>query len=64
MMRIRQIKGAVKLPRRQLETLRGLGLRNIGDEVQVKDTPSILGMVQRISHLVCCCKLSQDQVDS
>lgn len=37
---------------RQLATARALGLRKIGSHVDVEPTPSILGMVRNISHLV------------
>jgi len=37
---------------KQLATARALGLRRIGSHVEVEPTPSILGMVKSISHLV------------
>jgi large subunit ribosomal protein L30 len=38
--------------KRQLETLRSLGLRRIGHTVSVKDTPQARGMVHAVRHLV------------
>ncbi len=38
--------------KRQLDTLRSLGLRRIGHEVQVKDCPQARGMVHAVRHLV------------
>ena len=38
--------------RKQLDTLRSLGLRRIGHTVEVKDTPQARGMVHRVRHLV------------
>jgi large subunit ribosomal protein L30 len=38
--------------RRQLDTLRSLGLRRIGHEVQVGDTPQARGMLHAVRHLV------------
>ena len=38
--------------RRQLDTLRSLGLRRIGQSVEVNDTPQIRGMIAKVSHLV------------
>ena len=37
---------------RQRDTLRSLGLRRIGQTVQVSDTPQIRGMIARVRHLV------------
>jgi large subunit ribosomal protein L30 len=38
--------------RRQLETLRSLGLRRIGHSVQVEDGPQARGMLHAVRHLV------------
>jgi large subunit ribosomal protein L30 len=38
--------------RRQLDTLRSLGLRRIGHRVEVNDTPQIRGMIAKVAHLV------------
>ena len=38
--------------RRQLDTLRSLGLRRIGHTVTVPDTPSARGMVHAVRHLI------------
>ena len=32
--------------------VRGLGLRRIGHTVEVEDTPSVLGMIKKVSYLV------------
>jgi large subunit ribosomal protein L30 len=37
---------------RQLATLRSLGLRRIGQIVEVNDTPQIRGMIAKVAHLV------------
>lgn len=37
---------------RQLDTLRSLGLRRIGQTVEVKDTHQVRGMVHVVRHLV------------
>jgi large subunit ribosomal protein L30 len=37
---------------RQLDTLRSLGLRRIGQTVQVEDTPQARGMLHAVRHLV------------
>ena len=38
--------------KRQLDTLRSLGLRRIGHTVEVNDTPQIRGMIHKVRHLV------------
>ena len=38
--------------KRQLDTLRSLGLRRIGHTVQVNDTPQTRGMIHAVRHLV------------
>lgn len=38
--------------RRQRETLRGLGLRKIGQSRVLRKTPAVLGMIDKVRHLV------------
>jgi large subunit ribosomal protein L30 len=38
--------------KRQIDTLRSLGLRRIGQSVEHSDTPQIRGMIAKVSHLV------------
>ena len=38
--------------RKQATTVKGLGLRRIRHSVQLKDTPSIRGMIHKVRHLV------------
>jgi large subunit ribosomal protein L30 len=51
-MKVTQVKSRNGADRRQLDTLRSLGLRRIGHTVEVKDTPQARGMVHRVRHLV------------
>jgi large subunit ribosomal protein L30 len=37
---------------RQRDTLRSLGLRRIGQSVEVNDTPQVRGMIAKVAHLV------------
>ncbi|MBN2798515.1 MAG: 50S ribosomal protein L30 [Deltaproteobacteria bacterium] len=37
---------------RQLETLKGLGLRRIGGSRVLENTPAVRGMVKKVLHLV------------
>lgn len=45
-------KSVIGHQKRQIGTLRALGLRRLGDVVVHDDTPVIRGMVARVSHLV------------
>ena len=38
--------------KRQVETLRSLGLRRIGQTVEREDSPQLRGMIQKVRHLV------------
>ena len=38
--------------KRQVETLRSLGLRRIGQSVEREDSPQLRGMLYKIRHLV------------
>ena len=51
-MKVTQVKSKNGSDQRQLDTLRSLGLRRIGQTVEVKDTPQARGMVHRVRHLV------------
>jgi large subunit ribosomal protein L30 len=51
-MRITQLKSKNGSDKRQLDTLRSLGLRRIGHTVEIDDTPQTRGMVHRVRHLV------------
>ena len=52
MPKVTQIKSKNGSTKRQLDTLRSLGLRRIGHTVEVKDTPQARGMVHRVRHLI------------
>ncbi len=49
--RIEQYRSPIGCPAPQREVLRGLGLRRIRHVVERVDTPSVRGMVKKISHL-------------
>ena len=50
--KVKQIKSGIGYPIDQKRTLKALGLRKISQVVEVEDTPSILGMVHKVHHLV------------
>jgi len=50
--RVTQRKSRNGCDQRQLDTLRSLGLRRIGQTVEVSDSPQIRGMLHKVAHLV------------
>ena len=49
---VTQLKSRNGCDKRQLDTLRSLGLRRIGHTVEVSDSPQIRGMLHKVRHLV------------
>jgi len=47
-----QVKSSIKKMHSQKRTLEALGLRGIGKEVTHDVTPNILGMIDKVKHLV------------
>jgi large subunit ribosomal protein L30 len=50
--RVTQRKSRNGCDKRQLDTLRSLGLRRIGHTVEISDSPQIRGMLHKVRHLV------------
>ena len=50
--KIKQVRSRIKCPKVQKRTLDALGLRKIGRVVEHEDNPAILGMVEKVKHLV------------
>ncbi|MDF1769582.1 50S ribosomal protein L30 [Maricaulis sp.] len=50
--RVRQTGSAIRRPKDQRATLVGLGLNKIGRERELEDTPSVRGMIAKVSHMV------------
>jgi large subunit ribosomal protein L30 len=50
--KVKQVKSSIKRIQSQKRTLEALGLKGIGKEVTHEATPSILGMVDKVKHLV------------
>lgn len=50
--KIKQIKSRIKCPKNQKRTLDALGLRKMNQVVEHEATASILGMVEKVKHLV------------
>jgi len=50
--KITQVKSGIDRPERQKQTLKALGLTKMNASKEVEATPQILGMVNKVSHLV------------
>ena len=49
---VKQVKSKINCPLTQKRTLEALGLRKLGQVVEHDATPVILGMVNKVKHLV------------
>ena len=50
--KIKQVKSRIKCPAVQKRTLDALGLRKMNHVVVKEDTPAVMGMVNKVRHLV------------
>lgn len=50
--KIEQTGGLSRRTDRQIETLRGLGLRGRHTTKELEDTPAVRGMIKKVQHLV------------
>ena len=50
--RVKLVKSPIGTNTRVRETVKGLGLRKLGSERELKRTPAIEGMIRRLKHLV------------
>ncbi len=50
--KITQIKSVIDRSERQKRTMRALGLRKVNHSIEVEATPQIIGMVEKVNHLV------------
>ncbi|WP_281542468.1 50S ribosomal protein L30 [Maribacter aestuarii] len=50
--KVKQVKSSIKKPQNQKRTLTALGLKKIGQVVEHDTTPNILGMINKVKHLV------------
>lgn len=49
---IEQTGSPIRRPKEQRATLIGLGLNKIGRRSTLEDTPSVRGMIHKVSHMV------------
>lgn len=50
--RVTKVRSAINRSKNQKLTLEALGLKKMGQTVEHNDTPNILGMVNKVKHLV------------
>lgn len=50
--KVTQVKSAIRRTQNQKRTLEALGLKKIGQVVEHENSPNILGMVNKVKHLV------------
>ena len=52
MLKVTMTKSAIGRLKKHKACLAGLGLRRIGHTVEVEDSPSVRGMINRVSYMV------------
>jgi large subunit ribosomal protein L30 len=52
MLRITLVKSMIGRPEKHRKVLKGMGLTKVNRTVELQNTPSIRGMVDKVSHLV------------
>jgi large subunit ribosomal protein L30 len=50
--KVKQVRSKIGSPETQKRTLAALGLRKLNQVVEKDDTPEILGMINKVRHLV------------
>lgn len=50
--KVKQIRSAAGRLKNHQACIKGLGLRRIGHTVEVEDTPSVRGMINKVTYLV------------
>lgn len=49
---VKLVRSGIGRPQTHKDTLRGLGLTKLNKVVTLEDTPSVRGMINKVSHLV------------
>ena len=50
--KVKLVKGLAGCKQSHRDTVRGLGLKRIGQTVELKDTPAVRGMIDKVYYLV------------
>ena len=51
-LKVTQLRSGIGFDKKQKTALRSLGLRRINHTVELKDTPTVRGLILRVRHLV------------
>lgn len=51
-LRIKLVKSPISKLKKHQACIRGLGLRRIGHEVELEDTPAIRGMISKVNYML------------
>ena len=51
-LKVTLVKSMIARPEKHRKVLRGLGLTKLNRTVELNDTPSVRGMISKVSHLV------------
>ena len=50
--KVTKVKSVIKRPKSQKKIMESLGLHKMNQTVEHEDTPNILGMINKVNHLV------------
>lgn len=50
--KVTKVRSVIKRPKNQKRIMESLGLHKINQTVEHEDTPNILGMINKVNHLV------------
>ena len=50
--KIKKIASLIRQPQNQIKIVKGLGLRKTNSVREIEDTPSVRGMLSKVTHLV------------
>ncbi len=51
-LKVTQIKSTIDRPENQKRTVRALGFTKLNQTIEVEGSPSVLGMIKQVSHLL------------
>jgi large subunit ribosomal protein L30 len=62
-LRVTWTKSAIGYAEDQKDTIRGLGLHRLQDEVVIPDSPSTRGMLRKVRHLVTVASVDESEAE-
>ncbi len=51
-LKVTQVKSTIDRPENQKRTVRALGFTKLNQTIEVEGSPSVLGMIKQVSHLL------------